>query len=104
MSSVELFVRLVLVLLKNAFDRASRLSTPIRYQTHPPGIQDIARRMSEEIDRHVLRRFEICQKLGKGVSPLADKQRRELAISFDGRSIQTRQNNYARATQDHKAL
>lgn len=24
--------------------------------------------MSEEIDRHVLRRFEICQKLGKGVS------------------------------------
>jgi hypothetical protein len=26
--------------------------------------------MSEEIDRHVLRRFEICQKLGKGVSEL----------------------------------
>lgn len=24
--------------------------------------------MSEEVDRHVLRRFEICQKLGKGVS------------------------------------
>lgn len=24
--------------------------------------------MSEEIDKHVLRRFEICQKLGKGVS------------------------------------
>lgn len=23
--------------------------------------------MSEEIDRHILRRFEICQKLGKGV-------------------------------------
>lgn len=24
--------------------------------------------MSEEVDKHVLRRFEICQKLGKGVS------------------------------------
>jgi hypothetical protein len=27
-----------------------------------------AHQMSEELERHVIRRFEICQRLGKGVS------------------------------------
>ena len=27
--------------------------------------------MSEEIERHVVRKFEICQRLGKGVSEIS---------------------------------
>lgn len=37
--------------------------------------------MSEEIDRHVLRRFEICQKLGKGVSSVREQQRRNRGLN-----------------------
>lgn len=46
--------------------------------------------MSEEVERHVLRRFEICQKLGKGAYGIvwkAIEKRTRQVRGFDGGSL-----------------
>jgi hypothetical protein len=53
-----------------SFFRASKSKpTSLQITNH---IQEFTREkkevMSEEIERHVVRKFEICQRLGKGVS------------------------------------